>query len=144
MSSERARQYHSITIGEKNTWDDWHLIPSSRPVVNPPSVNEKFIDIPGRSGQLDLTESVFGRTVYGNSTGSWEFRVMNDYWPWAVAYSTIMNYLHGQRYECSLDDEPEQKFVGRLKVNEWKSDKNWSTIVIDYSLDPSWCLQGGD
>lgn len=35
--------YHSITIGEKNTWDDWHLIPTSRPLVNPPSVNTHLI-----------------------------------------------------------------------------------------------------
>ena len=47
--------YHSITFGEKNTWDDWHLIPSSRPVFNPPVFREKFIDIPGVSGLLDLS-----------------------------------------------------------------------------------------
>ena len=28
--------YHSITIGDKNTWDDWKIIPVSRPVVAPP------------------------------------------------------------------------------------------------------------
>lgn len=28
--------YHSITIGDKNTWDDWKMIPVSRPVVAPP------------------------------------------------------------------------------------------------------------
>lgn len=27
--------YHSITIGDKNTWDDWKMIPVSRPVVAP-------------------------------------------------------------------------------------------------------------
>ena len=45
--------YHSITIGSKNTWDDWYLIPSSRPVVNPPKPKTKYIDIPGADGHLD-------------------------------------------------------------------------------------------
>ena len=27
--------YHSITIGDKNTWDDWHLIPATRPLFHP-------------------------------------------------------------------------------------------------------------
>ena len=28
--------YHSITIGDKNTWDDWHMIPVTPPVIAPP------------------------------------------------------------------------------------------------------------
>lgn len=136
MSTDKARQYHSITIGEKNTWDDWHLIPSSRPLVNPPSVNEKFVDIPGMNGQLDLTETLLGYPTYANRTGSWEFYVMNDYWDWATAYSTIMRYLHGKRLRCVLDDDQSYYYEGRFKVNQWKSDKNWSMITIDYTINP--------
>ena len=70
--------YHSITFinsqnKEKNTWDDWYLIPSSRPVFNPPSVKTQYIDIPGANGQIDLTESLTGYPVYKNREGSWNF-----------------------------------------------------------------------
>ena len=47
--------YHSITIGDKNTWDDWHLIPATRPLFNPPTVKENMVNIPGGDGVLDLT-----------------------------------------------------------------------------------------
>ena len=64
------RMYHSITLGTKNTWDDWHLIPTSRPVVNPPSVKTNMIEIPGGDGVLDLTTALAGRVLYKNRTGA--------------------------------------------------------------------------
>ncbi len=42
--------YHSITIGNKNTWDDWHLIPATRPLFNPPTVKTNMVNIPGGDG----------------------------------------------------------------------------------------------
>ena len=129
--------YHSVDFGNKNTWDDWHLIPSSRPLISPPPVNEKFVDVPGRNGQLDLTEWQLGFPTYGSRTGSMEFIVANDWWEdWTVAYTTISNYLHGKRMRCVLEDDPTHYYEGRFKVNAWKSDKNYSTITIDYTVDP--------
>ena len=64
------RMYHSITLGTKNTWDDCYLIPTSRPVVNPPSVKTNMIEIPGGDGVLDLTTALAGRVLYKNRTGA--------------------------------------------------------------------------
>lgn len=128
--------YHSITFGEKNTWDDWHLIPSSRPLFNPPAQKIRTLDIPGGDGLIDLSESLTGYPVYENRTGSLEFIVMNDYKPWHMAYSDIMDYLHGQVLRAFLEDDPEYFYEGRFAVNEWKSEKDWSRIVVDYSVGP--------
>ena len=38
--------FHSITIGDKNTWADWRLVPVSRPVFNPPPQKKVTVDIP--------------------------------------------------------------------------------------------------
>lgn len=128
--------YHSITIGEKNTWDDWHLIPSSRPLFNPPSVKENTVDIPGGDGVLDLTASLAGRPTYNNRTGSWTFYVQNGFKDWTVLYSEIMVYLHGQTFTAVLEDDPGYYYEGRFSVNSWKSDKDYSQIVIDYNVGP--------
>ena len=44
--------YHSliINVGDNyiDTWDDWKLIPSSRPVIAPPIERTKFVTVPGR------------------------------------------------------------------------------------------------
>lgn len=36
----------------------------------------------------------------------------------------------------SLEDDPSYFYVGRIGVNQWKSDKNYSTVVLDYDLSP--------
>ena len=128
--------YHSITFGEKNTWDDWRLAPSSRPVFNPPAQKVKTLDVPGGDGLIDLSQALTGYPVYQNRTGSFEFYVMNDFKPWQIAYSDIMDYLHGQTMRAILEDDPEYFYEGRFTVNAWKSDKDYSKIVIDYSVGP--------
>lgn len=128
--------YHSITIGEKNTWDDWHLIPSSRPLFNPPPVKTNYVEIPGGDGIIDLTTALAGRPVYGNRTGSWDFYVENGFRNWYDLYSEIMVYLHGQKFQAILEDDPDYYYEGRFDVNAWKSDPQFSRIVINYNVGP--------
>lgn len=128
--------YHSITIGDKNTWDDWHLIPATRPLFNPPSVKTNMVDIPGGDGVLDLTTALAGRPTYNNRTGSWTFYVQNGFKDWTALYSEIMVYLHGQAFKAILEDDPAYYYEGRFAVNQWKSDQQWSQIVIDYNVGP--------
>lgn len=136
MSSEKAKSYHSITIGDKNTWDDWHLVPTSRPLVNPPGVRANMVDIPGGDGSLDLTEALTGFPTYSNRTGSWEFIVMNDYGSWEARYSELMAYFHGKQFRAILDDDPNYYYEGRFSLSSWSSNKNWSTVVINYNVGP--------
>ena len=136
MSSEQAKKYHSITIGDKNTWDDWHLVPTSRPLVPPPNVNTSYVTVPGSSGSLDLTEALTGYPTYANRTGSWEFLVLNGYGEWYIRYSDIMSYLHGKRFRAILDDDPNYYYEGRFSVASWASNKDWSRITINYNVGP--------
>lgn len=129
--------YHSITFGDKNTFDDWHLIPTSRPVIMPPPLRSHTVDIPGGFGSLDLTEALTGYPLYDNRTGSLEFAVVNDKWSdWSLAYQTILNYLHGRRMKMTLEDDPSYYYIGRFSVDNWSSGENYSTITINYDLYP--------
>lgn len=128
--------YHSVTFGDKNTYDDWHIVPSSRPLFAPPPVKTNYVDIPGSNGKLDLTDALNGYPVYDNRTGSMEFIVLNGFGQWQERYSAISNYLHGQKMKAYLEDDPGWYYEGRFSVNEWRSDKDWSRIVIDYDVYP--------
>ena len=135
--------YHSInffnTYSSKNTYDDWKLIPSKRPVITPPDVKTTYVDIPGSNGQLDLSEVVSKRPVYNQRKGSFTFKVLNDY-PgykgWVDVYQTIMNYLHGKNMKMILEDDAKYYYEGRFTVKSWSSDKDYSSINIDYNVDP--------
>ena len=127
--------YHSINISGKNTYDEWGLVPTSRPVITPPQVKTTYVDLPSAHGQLDYTEYLLQEVPFGQREGSWEFRVRPRH-QWANIYSSILNYLHGRRHIVILEDDPQYQYVGRLTVNEWQSEQNRSIIVIDYNLDP--------
>lgn len=135
--------YHSIEFGDKNTWEDWHLIPTSRPVVSPPSPKTQAVEIPGANGQIDMTEALTGYPLYSNRTGSFEFIVVNDTYSlveyhedWAEVYSEISNYLHGRKMKMVLEDDPDWYYEGRFAVNSWKSGDHFSNITIDYNVEP--------
>ncbi len=127
---------HSVTFGDRNTWEDWHLIPSSRPVFSPPPKKKKTVDIPGSDGSLDLSEVVSGKPVYENRTGSMEFIVANGFKPWQELYSEIMNYLHGKRMKAVLSDDPDHYYEGAFDISEWRSEDHYSTITIEYEVSP--------
>lgn len=119
-----------------NTWDDWHLIPSTRPVVNPPSVKTYSIDIPGSNGKIDMSEFLTKYPLYNNRTGSWDFIVDNGHEEWYEIYSKISGYLHGKERVVILEDDQMWYYQGRLSVNSWKSEQHNSKITIDYDLYP--------
>ena len=132
-------QMKGLKHGTVNTWDDWHLIPTSRPVFQQGDVKTVYIDIPGADGQIDLTESLSGYPTYQNREGSLEFIVANGYREsWAQGFSQFANWLHGKQLRVVLDDDPEYFYEGRFKLNEWKSnnDGTWSNVTIDYNLKP--------
>lgn len=119
----------------KDTWTDWRIVPTSRPVVNPPEAAIDMVMIPGATEALDLSDSVSGYPTYGIRSGQWEFRVINKTL-WAEVYSMIMNFLQGKSVQVILNDDPAYYYTGRCQVNKWQSDQNFSNIVIDYQLNP--------
>lgn len=140
MSSELAILRHSvnITVGNKtiNTWDDWHIVPTKRPVVSLPTVKTQYIDIPGSNGRLDFTEVLAGEPLYNDREGSWEFVILNGYQEWHVLYETIKNFLHGKEATVVLDDAPEYQYKGRLTFDSWEAGEHNSNVTIGYVFSP--------
>jgi hypothetical protein len=132
---------HSLLIGGIDgihTWNDWHLIPTSMPIIAPPEVKKNTVDIPGMNGVIDMTDQLLGYPLFGQRTGSIDFYVDHTApnWSWDQAYDTIANTLHGKKTKVLLTDSPSYQFEGRLSVNQFKSDKMCCSITIDYDLAP--------
>ena len=136
----------SVTFGDefniagalvgKNTWDDWRILPTERPVFTPPEPKTIFINVPGGNGSLDMSESLTRYPVYNNRTGSFSFRVMNGHKPWAERYSEIMQHIHGKAMRVVLADDPDWFYYGRFSVDGWASGDTWSVITIGYNVGP--------
>lgn len=127
---------HSIYFGDKNSWDDWHLVSPVRPFFPPPKQKVNTIEIPGSSGVLDISEALTGYPTFENREGSFQFIVVNGFGNWANRYAEIMEYIHGSTLRVRLEDDPEYYYEGRFEVEEWSSTTPWSTITISYSVGP--------
>lgn len=127
---------HSVVFGNKDSWKDWHLIPSSRPVFATPEVKTNFIDIPGADGGIDLSEALSGYPVYKNRNGSFKFLVDPNHMSWNVKLAEITEYLHGKTLRAILSDEPSYFYEGRFWVSSWESGSNISSVTIGYDVEP--------
>lgn len=133
--------YHSLIFGVKqgdtsvvyNTWDDLHLISRSRPVINPPEPVTSYIEIPGSDTVIDYTETLSG-LHFKPRTGSWSFYVENGYGDWQQRYSELLKLFHGKKVRVVMEDDPTFFYDGRLTINSWNSEKDWSIVEIGYTL----------
>lgn len=134
--------FESLDTGlKRNTWEDWHLIPASPPMVNPPEAYTNYVDIPGRKqGPLDLSEVLSEGPVFLNTEGSWDFIWSAEYCPdmsRPEAFRTVTQFLHGRRFRITLQEDPDTSYIGRIQVSDPKPGNTYSTITINYTIQPT-------
>lgn len=134
--------YHGIDFYEiggtihRNTWDDYFMVPTTRPVVSPPDPKTNYVDINGVNGSLDLSTALTGFMLYDDRRGSWDFMVQNRKRYWATNHQKLMSELHGKRFRVILEDDRYYYYIGRLSINGWDSRKDHSYVKINYVLQP--------
>lgn len=142
---------HSINIKniatgeEKNTLFHLHMQPATELNFNPPEPKYSYEETPGSDGSLDATENVSNRVLFNNRTGEWEFYIsnrpnllpnMDETVSWAQIQSDISNFLHGQKCEITLFDDPNYYYVGRLNIKNFDPNKNYQHVFIEYDVEP--------
>lgn len=127
---------HSATFGNMNSWTDWHLIPTSKPVISVPSIKVKQVDIPGANGSIDLTNILTGYPLYNNRTGSLDYILAPGFGSFEDTVAEVMMALHGKRMNLYLTDEPNCYYTGVFYVESIKADAKVSGISIKYELSP--------
>lgn len=125
-----------VYFGDKHSYYDWGLILELKPEISPPQPKTVYVSIPGSDGGLDLTESLTGDVKYENRKIICTFTVINPWEHWANIYSDILDYLQGKQMKVIMDDDPDYFYSGRFAVNQWKSDRKTSTIVIEGIVEP--------
>jgi hypothetical protein len=51
-------------------------------------------------------------------------------------FSLVQNILHGKKLQVILDDDPAHYYLGRVTINEWKSNKRLGEITIEVDAQP--------
>ena len=152
MYSANGVQYteeHSISFGSvvlnngvyrfsssANTWTDWHLIPSSRPVVAQSMPTTQYIEKTGYGNALDLTEYLIGRATFKMRTGSWSFLIDTNQDSLENIKADMLSRLHGKKFKMVLDDDPSYYYEGYFTVENFAPGASYPTVTINYQLYP--------
>lgn len=123
-----------IKFDDLHSYRDFSLILASKN-IKAPTPKTNLIEIEGADGVLDYSE-YFGEIKYNNRQVSFEFSTIVDQSEFLNLFSEIQNALHGKKMKITLEDDPEFYYLGRVTVNEWKSNGRIGKITVEADCDP--------
>jgi len=124
----------SVRFGDKDSYKDYGLVATSKLVVNPPYPIFEFLEVPGKNGQIDMSDVLTGEIIYSNRVGDFDFVV--SYGNFEETYLKVLNELHGKKMMIVLSEDPRFYYEGRISINNVKTDKNYNYLSISYNLHP--------
>lgn len=126
---------NGVYFGNIHSFYDLNLILAPfTPAPAEPKLN--FLEIPGRDGHLDLTETN-GEVKYNSREFEFIFTVApGDPLTFDERVSAVSNALNGLRCKITLDRDPDHYWMGRCVLSEYDQDKNIGQIEVTATVDP--------
>lgn len=125
------------TNNKYNTYDDWGLYITNTDIIGEPQQYTKYIEIPGRNGLLDLSETIAGRQIYTSREIKMVLSGAKDKKSWSAAMSIARNYINGKVCRVVFDDDDGYYWRGRIVIKDFSSVLNKGTLTIDIpTADP--------
>lgn len=139
-----TNHYHSVDFtrevnGETttyNSYEDWGLYLTEPVVVSAPEPNTYMVEVPGRNGSLDLTESTIGTVTYQDREIEFPFLCRKKRKDWNKIYTKVMNEVHGRRCEITCSDDPDYTYEGRVTVDKWDADGTMAFPTLRATVRP--------
>lgn len=130
-------QLRGVQFGDYHTADDWGLILNEKS-VSPPKPKTNYVSVPGRDGDIDLTEALSGVVNYQDRTAEYTLLLTDgSHADREELIATIVGVLHGQRMRIiDTDDYPDYYMIGRLTVTDIVNNAAYGVIHIQAVCDP--------
>jgi predicted phage tail component-like protein len=125
-----------VKFDDKHSYYHWGLMFKSRPVISPPTPKTKYVEVPGKSGAIDMTDTLTGYTQYQNRKISFEFIIMAGRENWPAIYSDLLDTLHGKKVRITFDDDPDYYYTGRVTVGKWDAEIVTAVITMSAEVEP--------
>lgn len=125
----------TITVEGTNhsyhTYDDMGLYITNTDCIGAPKQYTKYIEIPGRNGLLDLSETIAGRQIYTGREIKIELAGPRDKTTWTAALSVFRNRINGKVCRITFDDDKAYYWRGRIEIKDFSSVLNLGTLTIN-------------
>lgn len=126
-----------ISINEnilKHSYKDFGLVLTEQN-IGVPQAKTYTVDIEGRNGTLDLSES-FGEMKYSNRTVKLTFGLIEKIESWQKRMKVVAGFLHGKKMRITIWSDPDFYYVGRCFVDEYNSSERLGIIVVSCDCEP--------
>ena len=131
-----ATIFKGALVGDEHTLRDWGAIITNTDVVGMPEPQTILLDVPGRSGRLDLSEVLTGDVSYGNREIKMELAAEVDTERWIEMCHHIFNKYHGRNVRVVFDEDPTFYYYGRASVTDPKRLRRAGQMVLTVDAEP--------
>ena len=128
---------YAATLNGKHTYTDYGLYVTNTNPVEPPEVKAEYIEVPGRNGQIDLTEALTGYTVYNNRQIVLELGGRKRSQDWPGFMSNFLNDLHGKSVKVIFDNDSSYYYQGRATVeSDYEKGNEIARFTLTINAEP--------
>lgn len=104
--------------------------------INKPETKTNYVDIPGRSGSLDMTDVVTGKAEYRDREASFTLYYKGAKPTWPGKLDALAALIEGKVIQITLEEEPLYHYTGRLHIGDYANDGNLLRITVSGVLEP--------
>ena len=123
------------TINGKHTWKDYGLVIGNTDIVSESSPKTNYIEVPGSSVRIDLTETLTGQVEYESRQLKFSLGKMEREDLWPVFYRTFLKAYQGKEVRVVLDQEPDVYYHGRAEVSGFSRNGRLGTFTLTVDAD---------
>ena len=118
-----------LSFNEKHSLKDYGMFLSEPPDFGTPEAKTYTVDIPGRDGVLDYTESMTGEPVFDNRDMKFVFATMISPEYREAFKSRLLSDLNGKNVTVIYDLDADWEYTGRAAV-EFDDVMSWKMKII--------------
>ncbi len=120
-----------------HSYDDWGLYITNTDYIGEPKQYTRYIEIPGRNGLLDLSETISGRQIYTSREIKLNLAGIRDKTDWDGVISSFRNDINGKVCRLIFDNDASYYWRGRIEIKDFNSALNLGKFTINVpNADP--------
>lgn len=127
--------YNGVKINGKHSLDDYGLYIKEKN-IEPPAVRTQILQIPGRNGDIDLSDILNGDVTYSNRTVEIVLNGKKEEHEWIAFMEQFRNEVHGRIVQLVFDEDPNYYYKGRAYVEGYEKGIEVASFTLSVDAEP--------
>lgn len=119
-----------------HTYDDWRLYITNTNIISNPEQYTNYVTVPGRNGQLDMSEALTGHPVYIRRELTINLASARPKTMWDATISYFRNHINGRVCLITFDNDMSYFWRGRVQIEGFESVMTLGTFTLKVEAEP--------